>query len=171
MWKKKTTESSHNQKIGVPIKSTNGEYLTVYLLGKSYAQHRIAFLITNGFSPFRIDHINRNGHDNRIDNLRECTISQNNSNQGVRKDTKSGYKGVVWDKQHNKWRARIIANNKTTFLGRFDCKHDAARAYNEAARMYHGKFAYLNEINQLPTALDLSVNWPSCGISGLRGRS
>jgi hypothetical protein len=94
----------------------------------------------------KIDHRDRNGLNNRRSNLRIATNSQNQHNQGIRKNNKSGYKGVTWNKQHNKWQARICINWKEIWLGLFDDKKDAAKAYNEAALKYHGKFAVLNKV-------------------------
>ncbi len=61
-----------------------------------------------------IDHINRNGLDNRVSNLRVTTQRQNVFNATIRKDNKSGYKGIFWDKTRNKW--RITLGNY--FIGR-----------------------------------------------------
>ncbi len=92
-----------------------------------------------------IDHINGNKADNRKENLRECTRSQNCINQAIRKDNKSGVKGVYWAKDRQKWRACIGVNWKTINLGTFKNKEDALVAYNDAAIKYFGEFAVLNK--------------------------
>ena len=93
-----------------------------------------------------IDHIDRNGLNNQRNNLRDSTRSQNNANRGLNKNNTSGYKGVCWNKQKQKWHARIRVNYKYVQLGLFDNIKDAARAYNKAALKYFGEFAWLNPI-------------------------
>ena len=92
------------------------------------------------------DHIDRNGLNNQRNNLRDSTRSQNNANRGLNKNNTSGYKGVCWNKQKQKWHARIRVNYKYVQLGLFDNIKDAARAYNKAALKYFGEFAWLNPI-------------------------
>ncbi len=90
-----------------------------------------------------IDHINRNGLDNRRANLRFATIAQNAWNSRMRKN-RSGYKGVWFAKDKDKFRAAIWHNNKRIYLGYFNSPITAARAYDAAAKKYHGNFAVLN---------------------------
>lgn len=94
-----------------------------------------------------VDHINGNPLDNRRNNLRACTQSENLMNiKNARKHT-SQFKGVGWHKQHKKWRAFIRTLGKMQHLGLFNKEEEAARAYNEAAQKYFGEFANLNVIN------------------------
>jgi hypothetical protein len=92
----------------------------------------------------RVDHANHDGRDNRRENLRLATFSQNTQNSRIRSDNKSGYKGVSLS--YNKWRVEIAINGRRIRLGTFTDIKDAARAYNAAALLYHGEFACLNEI-------------------------
>jgi len=94
---------------------------------------------------FFVDHKNRKGFDNRKANLRVATRSQNNCNRKRenRRDT-SRYKGVYRDKRDNKWMVCISYNGIRIFLGRFDDEIEAAKAYDEVTRKYHGDFAVLN---------------------------
>lgn len=94
----------------------------------------------------QIDHINGNKLDNRKANLRLCTNQQNCRNVTKRTNNKSGYKGVVWHKASNKWLAKITVNKIVKYLGIFENKDMAAKAYNNAAIKYFGEFALLNEI-------------------------
>lgn len=90
------------------------------------------------------DHIDRNGLNNRRDNLRSASGGQNNANQAVRADNTSGYKGVCWDKRREKWQANIRTNGKKRHLGYFDDPVEAAKAYDQAALAAFGEFAVLN---------------------------
>lgn len=91
-----------------------------------------------------VDHVNRNPLDNRRENLRLATHSQNGGNRKRDRDSSSEYKGVVWYKKVNKWRASIRVNYELHVLGFFELAADAARAYDEAARKYFGEFALTN---------------------------
>jgi hypothetical protein len=90
------------------------------------------------------DHINRHGLDNQKANLRPATKPQNSHNRGSQSNNSSGYKGVDCRRGVGQWRARIMVDSKRITLGVFDTAEDAARAYNEAARLHHGEFAFQN---------------------------
>lgn len=87
------------------------------------------------------DHINGNGCDNRRSNLRVANYAQNRQNMPRRIDNTSGYKGVSWDKERQKWVATIKAGGKRRIYKRFDTIEEAHAAYVEAALKYHGEFA------------------------------
>jgi len=95
-----------------------------------------------------VDHINNDGMDNRSANLRAATKAQNSRNRKkfLKSDgsKQSKYKGVCWHKKARKWIASITSNSKSIYLGIHDNEIDAARAYDEAAKKYHGEFACLN---------------------------
>lgn len=83
-----------------------------------------------------IDHINRNGLDNRKENLRFCDYSLNAMNSKSPSDNTSGVKGVYWNKQRNKWQAQIVVNGKCIPLGRFNNLEDGRKSRLEAERKY-----------------------------------
>lgn len=89
-----------------------------------------------------VDHRNHNLLDNRRRNLRVCTWAENQRHRRKFKNNTSGYKGVSF--QAGKWVARITADYKSHYLGRFATAIEAARAYDEAAVRLHGEFAHLN---------------------------
>jgi hypothetical protein len=109
---------------------------------KVYFAHRLAWLWFYGEWPKgEVDHINCDGTDNRIVNLREATPTQNSYNRTRRKDNKSGIKGVSWSKRSGRWLAHISHQGKAIHVGLFDTKEQAAAAYAEAAKRLHGAFA------------------------------
>jgi hypothetical protein len=87
-----------------------------------------------------VDHIDGDGLNNTKENLRPATYQQNAWNRGLGKNNTSGYKGVVWEADRQKWKARIKVNNKYQHLGRYKKKSDAAKAYAEASERLHGEF-------------------------------
>ena len=94
------------------------------------------------------DHINHNTLDNRKENLRICTNSENRHNYIKPKNNTSGYKGVYFHKTTNKWCAKIRVNRIKMHLGYFLDIEEAAIAYNKAATKYFGEFALLNYVEE-----------------------
>ena len=95
----------------------------------------------------QIDHKNRNGLDNRRLNLRPASAGQNGANsrrKGARRRKDSGFKGVWWDPERQKWAASIGVARRKVHLGRFERAEDAARAYDQAARAYFAEYARPN---------------------------
>jgi hypothetical protein len=93
-----------------------------------------------------VDHKDGNGLNNQRNNLRPATSSQNKMNQKLKINNISGFKGVSWDKENNKWRASIGLNGRNLKLGRFTTPIEAAKVYNTAALEYFGEFARLNPV-------------------------
>jgi len=94
-----------------------------------------------------VDHKNLNRLDNRRQNLRVCSRSENMMNRGRQKNNASGYKGVGRDERRKRknFRARITARKKTYLLGYFEKPDEAGAAYKKAAKQHHGKFARVND--------------------------
>lgn len=105
--------------------------------------HRIVLNVQNGFQT---DHIDGNGLNNQIGNLRMCNHSQNAMNRKRSKNNSSGFKGVSWNKNDKKWKSSIKINQHNIGLGNFINIIDAANAYNEATQKYFGEFACPNNI-------------------------
>lgn len=87
------------------------------------------------------DHKNRNPLDNRKDNLRKATQSQNMMNRDKLKNNTSGITGVGWHKKSNKWQARISINGIQKTIGMFANKEDAIKARLKAEAQHYGEFA------------------------------
>lgn len=93
-----------------------------------------------------IDHINRDRLDNRLSNLRACTVQENNFNRGVSKNNKLGIKGVCFDKYKGKYKATIGHNNKKYHIGYYDTVDEAKKAYDEQARKIFGDYSPIVDI-------------------------
>jgi hypothetical protein len=92
-----------------------------------------------------VHHEDGNGLNNTKENLRIVTVSENNKYVRKRgRAASSKYKGVSLEKRNGKWRAGIKSDGKHKNLGYFENQEDAARAYDEAAKIYHGEYAVLN---------------------------
>ena len=92
-----------------------------------------------------VDHISGDAFDNRRDNLRLVTRSQNNRNQRPdRTGTSSQYKGVSWSKQCKRWRSRVVFQKIEYHLGLYESERDAAWVYNVWAEYLFGEYARLN---------------------------
>jgi AP2 domain/HNH endonuclease len=106
-----------------------------------HLRHTIVYAIHHGLWVIGIDHEDRNPLNDRIENLRPATQSQNNANKSIMSNNKCGFKGVFWEPRRYVWVARIGVNGKLIHLGQFDYAVDAHKAYCEAARKYYGEFA------------------------------
>lgn len=98
-------------------------------------------------TPFDMvtDHIDGNGLNNRVSNLRVCTNVENVRNAKLASHNRTGYKGVSYEKRSHRYVARIWHFGHIQ-LGTFDTKEQAALAYNEAAIKYFGEYARLNKL-------------------------
>ena len=129
-----------SRQMGKPVGSPSGDgYICVRINYKLYRVHRLVWAM-HGKEPAEIiDHINGDKLDNRIENLRGATQSQNCMNRRQRSDNKSGIKGVV--RKKNKWYGSVTLNYKVHPAGYFDTKEDAAVAVEKLRKELHGKFA------------------------------
>jgi hypothetical protein len=131
-----------NCKIGEAGYPNSRGYLTIGFKGKKHFVHRVIWFIVKGKQPPpTLDHVNNNITDNRIENLREANTAQNMHNASLRKDNKSGVKGVFWLEKRKRWVAKISHNKKNIFLGNFKHLIDAEEAVQQARKELHGDFA------------------------------
>lgn len=115
-----------------------------YLGNNKYKQQYLHRLVMDAPKEMQVDHINGDKLDNRKENLRVCTNTENAKNRPA---FSGKYKGVHFAKKQRKWVAQITVNRKIYNLGSHENAEHAALAYNEAAIKYHGEYAYLNTIN------------------------
>ena len=111
--------------------------------GPTISMHREVLGLMFGDGK-RIDHWNRNGLDNRKQNLRLVTNSQNMINCRLQRHNTSGYRGVGWLSREGKWGASIHINRKKKYCGVYNDKISAAKAFDRAAIKYRGDDAVLN---------------------------
>lgn len=117
-----------------------GGYKHGDIFGIRVRAHRVVWAIVNGEWPNgSIDHINGDPRDNRIENLRVATAVDQNRNQRLQSNNKSGCVGVYWSKAARKWAAQIGDSGKMVYLGLFDRKEDAVNARKNANKKlnYH----------------------------------
>lgn len=115
-------------------------YRMVIVTGVQFMEHRLAWLVHHGEWPIDdIDHVNMRRNDNRIENLRPATRSQNCSNKNARRDNSTGIKGVWLSR--GRWQAAITKDGKRRYLGSFTSIEDAQAAYSRVATELYGSYA------------------------------
>ena len=121
-------------------------YVRVKVQGKLYLAHRIIWAMHNNSDPvnLEIDHIDGNRRNNKIENLRTAKHGQNQANSPAYKNNKTGFRGVHWHKQHEKYCATVNLNKKRIHVGLFACPKEAAMAYDMKAKEMFGEFAKTN---------------------------
>lgn len=114
-----------------------GGYLKIRIDGKLYRAGRLAFLYMTGKWPKGIiDHKDRNPFNDRWNNYRDVTQSDNMKNISARSDNTSGYKGVSFNKQHKKWESYINSKGKRFGLGLYTDIKEAVKVRIEAEKKF-----------------------------------
>jgi len=139
------TTNRGGQKIGNKVgwmTHCNGRpYWKFSMGGKTNYLHHAIFVMPNGYKPNYIYHIDGDSTNNRIENLRAATQSQNAGNSAMSKNNTSGYKGVTYLKDTGKWKAAIMINRKHISLGSYATIEEAHEAYKAGAAKHFGEFA------------------------------
>jgi len=148
-------------------------YRSIKINRRIYYAHRIIYKMHYGKEPpAYLDHIDGDGLNNRPDNLREATQSQNlvNVKQNQRNNTSDFY-GVCWNKQRSKWQAQISMHGHLFYLGLFDDPIVAALSYDRAALaiVTRAEFATTNaDLGLIPTGRSLTPDQAAAVDTRLR---
>jgi hypothetical protein len=116
-------------------------YIVIRYKGKAYSAHRLAWAFIKAHWPKRnIDHIDGDRKNNRFNNLREASHSENLYNLKLSSKNTSGMKGVHWSKANKKWKVQIKKEYKTYFGGYFFDVEEAKKSAKFLRRKLHGDF-------------------------------
>ena len=148
-------------KILKPCIDTHGYYrVNLRNDGNTYAKkiHKLVaeYFIANPYNKNCVDHVDNNKLNNNINNLRWATYQENNMNSKLRSNNTSNYKGVIFDKQRNKYMAYVSINGKFKHLGRFDNIEDAVHARVKKAKEVYGDF-----MNSCEKEVIININIPA----------
>jgi hypothetical protein len=133
--------------IGDIAGGTNGTkepYVRVKIGKERHLIHRVIYLMHYGYMPKIVDHIDNNKSNNKIENLREVTKSQNCLNKKIRKDNLLNIKNVYFYKPNKKYAVKISINGKPQHIGYFEDLELAELVAIESRNKFHGNFARHN---------------------------
>jgi len=119
-------------------------YFYIQINNKQFRIHRIIYLMFYGKMPEFVDHKDGNKLNNKIENLRPATRSQNGFNRFLQKNNLSGYKNVIWIKNRNRWRVEFRINKKLHTSSLFKNINDAILEAEKMRQQYHNQFARSN---------------------------
>lgn len=124
-------------------KGPKSKYGQIRINGIAYLTHRLAWVYVNGPIPdgMLVDHINGDTANNRLINLRLASKTENGYNCTARIHNRTGLKGVSYDRNTEKFSARITVSGKRINLGTFETSEEAHNVYREASRTLHKEFS------------------------------
>jgi hypothetical protein len=142
------TRNSKAVKDAIAGRSNGQGYYQVRIKNVCYSAHRLVWYLSTYLDPGLdcIDHSDGDQTNNAIENLRIANWAGNSFNRAKSVSNTSGYKGVSFKKDKQKWYAQIKANGKHVYLGTYTNLEEAAEVYNQAALAHHGIFARLNKL-------------------------
>lgn len=145
-WKRSGKGRNKDLSAGTKCNTSSGCRIVIGIDGRRYYASVLAFLWMAGSLPVKlIDHIDRDGLNNKWSNLREANKASNAWNARKTKRTSaSGFIGVSRKNESERWVAQIRNNGPSIRLGTFDTPEEAALAYDRAARELRGEFAEVN---------------------------
>jgi hypothetical protein len=119
----------------------NRGYVLIVINGRQRMSHRLIWIMHGNDPVPMLDHIDGNQLNNRIENLRPITVSQNQRNTKLRKDSTSGIKGVSWIRTKKRWTGQVWCNGKLHHAGDFKDKDECAAAVRILREKLHGEYA------------------------------
>lgn len=137
-------------------KNKNLEYLKFDFSGFQFYYHRVVFFLHSGLWPDMVDHKDGDTFNNHPSNLRAATASQNSMNRRRAINNTSGYKGVTYRKDIDKYTARIQFGGKTRSLGFYNSAEEAGKAYDIAATLLFNEFANVNTPDDIDRLMALA---------------
>ncbi len=142
------TRNSRATKDAIAGRSNGQGYYQVRIKNICYSAHRLVWYLSTYLDPGfdYIDHCDGDTTNNTIENLRITNWSANSFNRTKSISNTSGYKGVSFNQEKQKWYVQIKANGKHIYLGTYTNIQEAAEVYNQAALEHHGMFARLNKL-------------------------
>ena len=136
----KITKAQNAKKGTIAGSVDSNGYHRVSINYKHYKVHRLVFLMFHGFLPENIDHIDGNPLNNKIENLRKVTTSQNMQNAKRYSTNTSGVKGVSWEKDRKKWKVQVMLNRENNIIRNLESLELAELVAQELRNKYHGEF-------------------------------
>lgn len=134
----KQYERKKGERVGYSLTTKNKPYEVIKIENSTWLVHRIIYYMVHGSidDGMQVDHIDRDKTNNRIENLRLVTNTENQHNRNLHRNNVSGKSGVSYDKLTRCWHARIYHKGKEQSLGFFPRVNDAILARQEAERKY-----------------------------------
>ena len=137
VWNKTKGRAVKGQAVGW---SSKDGYLEAQVSGKRYKVHHIVWKLHHGFFPDRLDHINGNRTDNRISNLRQCSVAENSRNR-KNKEYRELPRNIYYYKTAGKYRVCLMKDGKAHSFGVFDDLSLAETIAKQARELYFGEFS------------------------------
>jgi len=141
IWKVNKARAKAGDVAGCEAACNGIVYKQVKVDGKIYKLHRLVFAWHHGFMPAYVDHKDRNGLNNRIDNLREATQSQNMQNCKMKRSNTSGERNVYWHARACRWFVRLSIGGRTKNFGTYESLEEASLVAHLAREKHFGEFA------------------------------
>lgn len=140
------SDSARYQQAGKPAGTLqkNPKYWVVWVNNRIYRVHRVIMCLLHDLEYAEcpvVDHIDGDGSNNRVENLRLVSHSQNSANMKTPKSNTSGIKGVSYDRKRGKYRGYVTLHGKQYNAGRFDTLDEAAEAVAKLREELHGQYA------------------------------